>query len=142
MSKLHPVATLGPPNPELPNWSLSGIGGQQLIRTGRDVKHLPRPLPNSPGLPSRSTDFLVFPSGAALSAESLSRRGTRYWPKMLCNDQGVNCLLGSSGGPGEGCSSLADASALAGRSMLVPGVSGAGSRVSAIDLFALMGTPG
>ncbi|CAJ1359395.1 unnamed protein product [Effrenium voratum] len=31
--------------------------------------------------------------------------GTRYWPKMLCNDQGVNCLLGSSGGPGEGCSS-------------------------------------
>ena len=31
--------------------------------------------------------------------------GTRYWPKMLCDDDGLNCLLGSSGGPGEGCSS-------------------------------------
>ncbi|CAE7378242.1 TL1 [Symbiodinium sp. KB8] len=30
--------------------------------------------------------------------------GTRYWPKMLCDEDGVNCLLGSSGGPGEGCS--------------------------------------
>lgn len=30
--------------------------------------------------------------------------GTRYWPKMLCDEDGLNCLLGSSGGPGEGCS--------------------------------------
>lgn len=30
--------------------------------------------------------------------------GTRYWPKMLCDDDGLHCLLGSSGGPGEGCS--------------------------------------
>ncbi|CAK9046058.1 unnamed protein product [Durusdinium trenchii] len=29
--------------------------------------------------------------------------GTRYWPKMLCDEDGLNCLLGSSGGPGEGC---------------------------------------
>lgn len=28
---------------------------------------------------------------------------TRYWPKMLCDENGNGCALGGSGGPGEGC---------------------------------------
>ena len=37
---------------------------------------------------------------------SLNVAGTRYWPKKMCDEDGLNCLLGSSGGPGEGCSTL------------------------------------
>eukprot|EP00931_Biecheleriopsis_adriatica_P115560 TRINITY_DN91343_c0_g1_i1.p1 TRINITY_DN91343_c0_g1~~TRINITY_DN91343_c0_g1_i1.p1 ORF type:complete len:367 (+),score=61.13 TRINITY_DN91343_c0_g1_i1:34-1134(+) len=29
--------------------------------------------------------------------------GTRYWPKMFCNEDGDDCLLGGSGGPSESC---------------------------------------
>tara|TARA_B110001452_G_scaffold82889_1_gene67806 strand:+ start:423 stop:1421 length:999 start_codon:yes stop_codon:yes gene_type:complete len=28
---------------------------------------------------------------------------TRFWPKWGCDDQGQNCRIGGSGGPGEGC---------------------------------------
>ena len=29
--------------------------------------------------------------------------GARYWPKMGCDKDGNNCLLGGSGGPGQHC---------------------------------------
>lgn len=29
--------------------------------------------------------------------------GSRYWPKMGCDAQGNNCVLGGSGGPNQGC---------------------------------------
>ncbi|CAE7732411.1 TLP1 [Symbiodinium pilosum] len=32
--------------------------------------------------------------------------GARYWPKMGCNKDGNNCLLGGSGGPGQHCNEL------------------------------------
>lgn len=31
--------------------------------------------------------------------------GTRYWPKMRCDPEGNNCVIGESGGPGEICNS-------------------------------------
>jgi hypothetical protein len=32
---------------------------------------------------------------------------TRYWPKMRCNDEGSECLIGESGGPGQDCTNCA-----------------------------------
>jgi len=43
--------------------------------------------------PNSSNDFIT---SNGLSA-------TRYWGKMLCDEQGNNCAIGSSGGPGESC---------------------------------------
>lgn len=44
----------------------------------------------------RPDETKAFLTPAGLSA-------TRYWPKMGCNDNGNNCDLGDSGGPGESC---------------------------------------
>lgn len=43
-----------------------------------------------------SAQFHTGLNGAGLVA-------TRFWPKIGCNSTGSNCVVGSSGGPGEGC---------------------------------------
>lgn len=46
--------------------------------------------------PGDSVQLHTALNGGGLSA-------TRFWPKMGCDGTGSNCLVGSSGGPGEGC---------------------------------------
>ena len=51
-----------------------------------------------------SHDFAIPQKGLA---------STRFWPKWGCDSDGMNCRIGGSGGPGEGC--IAEGCAPAGR---------------------------
>jgi len=51
-------------------------------------------------------DVKILPGGNfrfSTSTSSGSLSATRYWPKMGCDENGSNCAIGDSGGPGEGC---------------------------------------